>query len=135
MCALPHAPPFPSCTCLTAAAPAFPRRRALELLSRYVGALPAASLLAAHCLLLSGQTDAAQRKAADILRANPEDSAAHLLARLALTPAQRAPPLAPPLLPTPARACALPPAAAAARRCGGRRPMLPTALLLRLRLL
>jgi len=43
--------------------------RALELLSRYVGALPAASLLAAHCLLLGGQTDAAQRKAADVLRA------------------------------------------------------------------
>jgi len=53
--------------------------RALELLSKYAPALMESQLLLARGMYLNGSLDAAQRKAADILRYNPEEYSVHLL--------------------------------------------------------
>lgn len=53
--------------------------RALELLSRHTLALPECQLLNAKALYLNHNLDAAQRKAADVLRCSPDEYAAHLL--------------------------------------------------------
>jgi len=53
--------------------------RALELLVKWVPGMLDAQLLSARALYLNGSLDAAQRKAADVLRTNPEAYMVHLL--------------------------------------------------------
>ncbi|KAG1671374.1 hypothetical protein FOA52_002984 [Chlamydomonas sp. UWO 241] len=53
--------------------------RALELLLKWVPGMLDAQLLSARVLYLSGSLDAAQRKAADVLRTNPDAYMVHLL--------------------------------------------------------
>jgi len=54
-------------------------RRALDLLAKQAPGLVESGLLLARVLFLNGELDAAQRKAAEILRNNPEEVGAQLL--------------------------------------------------------